>query len=101
MTALTKRRVLLIAPVTFAVILTVTALFIYLPSASINYSMSGYAYTDRIWDYNRYAPFYTSTMPSTYYHMNNNTPLMLLSTGPTPEKQTYQFSWWFLQKTPT
>lgn len=76
MTGLTKRKALLIVIVALAIVL-VTALFFYSSRAIVSYSISGYAYSDRLWDFNPYSPSYTSMMPSTYNHMNSNTPLMV------------------------
>ncbi len=43
----------------------------------IEYNITGYAYTPRIWDFNPYGAIYSPKMPDTYTLVNSNTPLII------------------------
>lgn len=49
----------------------------WMPKPQVEYSMTGYAYTEGIFDFNPYGPVFTGKMPDTYTLVNSNTPLIV------------------------
>jgi hypothetical protein len=77
MKALPKRTVVLTFAVIIAVVLIATTVFVWESRPIIDYGMTGYAYVPMVWDFNPYGPIHTTIMPSTYTHVNSNTPLII------------------------
>ncbi len=52
----------------------------WIPRPQIEYDMTGYSYdvpSVAVFDFNRYGPVYTTTMPENYTLINSNTPLIV------------------------